>query len=74
METAVIIQKFQQFIASANDADARAIYAFIENQYSNYTKEELQVFYERRDKLLSGHSRGFSVRETHDYIRSLSNS
>lgn len=73
METAEIKRKLHQFIDLANEADAKAIYSFIEKQYSNYSKEELQEFYERRDKFLSGQSRSYTVRETHDYVRSLKN-
>lgn len=73
METAEIKQKLHQFIDLANDADAKAIYSFIEKQYSNYSQEELREFYDRRDRFLSGQSRGFTVRETHDYVRSLKN-
>ncbi len=71
MSIAEIKQHLHEYIDTANDKDVAEFYSFIESKTINstYSTDELNEFYKRRDKFLSGKSKGYSVEEVHNYIR-----
>ena len=74
MGIADIREQLHKYINVANDNDIAAIYSYIEAksiQPHKYSEEELNEFYRRKEKYMSGESKGYSVEEVHDYIRQM---
>lgn len=72
MNTTIIREQLHQYIDNADDHTIEAIFTILKSDItsqSSYTDEELKIFYERRQKYLSGNTTTYSAEEAHDYIR-----
>lgn len=72
MNTSTIRQQLHQYIDKADDNTIQAIFTILKSDIagkSAYSDEELKMFYERREKYLSGNSATWSAEESHEYIR-----
>ncbi len=72
MSIAEIKQQLHKYIDTASEQDIKKLFSFAEDnnglRYA-YSADELNEFHKRRDEFLSEGAKGFSVKETHDYIR-----
>lgn len=72
MNTSALRQQLHQYIDDVDDKKIEAIFTVLQpdiNKQSSYTDEELKMFYERREKYLSGNSSTYTAEEAHNYIR-----
>jgi hypothetical protein len=72
MKATDIKQKLHQYIDTADEKKLQAIYTILEDEIEGdffYSKEEINSFYDRRKKHLTGESKSYSVKEAHNSIR-----
>ena len=72
MEAANIKQKLHHYIDVADEKKLQAIYTILEDEIEGeyfYTQDEIKMFYDRRQKHLSGESKSYTVAETLNLVR-----
>lgn len=71
MNTSTLRQQLHRYIDEVDDKKIEAIFTILQPDIdrASYTNEELQMFYERRNKYLSGGTTTYSAEEAHNYIR-----
>lgn len=72
METIQKRQKLHEYIDIADDEKVNALFTILESDNENsyhYSAEEINMFYERRERYLKGEGKSFSVEEAFDQIR-----
>jgi len=72
MEPSNIKEKLHHYIDVADEKKLQAIYTILEDEIEGeyfYTKDEIKMFYERRQQHLNGESKSYSVEEAHNLIR-----
>lgn len=73
MNTSSIKEKLHRYIDIADEKKLAAIYTILEDDIegnkSFYTVEEVNAFYERREKHQSGESQSYTIDEAHRQIR-----
>ena len=65
-------QKLHEYIDLANNEQVNALFTILEvdEEYPyHYSAEELKVFYERKERYLTGEGKNFSVEESFSAIR-----
>jgi hypothetical protein len=72
METIQKRQKLHEYINSADDEKVNALFLILEpddNNYYPYSAEDINMFYQRREKYLKGEGKNFSVEGSFEEIR-----
>ena len=71
MTSAAIRQELHHIIDIADDAKVEALYHILHGNKNSekYSAAELTEFYTRLEKYNKGEMPGFSVEETHNYVR-----
>ena len=72
METIQKRQKLHEYIDFADDEKVNALFTILESADDNsyqYSAEDINMFYERRERYLKGEGKSFSVEEAFDQIR-----
>ena len=72
METIQKRQKLHEYIDIADDEKVNALFTILESGNDNsyqYSAEDINLFYERRERYLRGEGRSFSVEEAFDETR-----
>jgi hypothetical protein len=72
METIQKRQKLHEYINSADDEKVNALFLILEsddNNYYPYAAEDINMFYQRREKYLKGEGKNFSVEGSFEEIR-----
>ncbi len=70
-----ITEKKEFLLHIVEDADEKltGLLIALANEYNeadqDYSKEELESFYKRRDEFFAGNKEGYTVEEAHDKIR-----
>ena len=67
-----IKQKLHHYIDTAEEKKLQAIYTILEDEIEGeqfYSKEEIKMFYERRQKHQEGSGESFTIDEAHESIR-----
>ncbi|HEY5462919.1 MAG TPA: hypothetical protein VIJ95_06660 [Hanamia sp.] len=72
METIQKRQKLHEYIDIADDEKVNALFTILESGNDNsyqYSAEDINMFYERRERYLKGEGKSFSVEKAFDQIR-----
>ena len=72
METIQKRQKLHENIESADDQKVDALFLILESGEDEpypYSTEDINMFYERREKYLKGEGKSFTVKESFEEIR-----
>jgi hypothetical protein len=72
METIQKRQKLHEYIDIADDEKVNALFVILESDNDNsyqYSAEDLNTFYERRERYLKGEGKSYSVEESFHKIR-----
>ena len=70
--TGSLRDKLHQYIDVADEQKLQAIYVLLEGEIEmghSYSKEEIDLFYERRKRHLAGEGKSYSVEESIKQIR-----
>jgi hypothetical protein len=72
MTLAMIKEKLHHYIEVADEKKLAAIYTILQEEIDGeyfYSEEEIKLFYDRRQKHLSGESQSYTVEEAHSLVR-----
>lgn len=72
MSPSTIKEKLHHYIDVADEKKLQAIYTILEDEIEGeylYTQNEIEMFYDRRQKHLNSESKTYSVDEAHQLIR-----
>ena len=71
MEKEILRSKLHGYIDTAEEDKLQAIYTLLEDDIEpyNFTKEEIAIFYERREKHIKGASKSYTTEESITQIR-----
>ena len=72
METIQKRQKLHEYIDIADDEKVNALFTILESDNDNscqYSSEDINMFYERRERYLKGGGKKFTVEESFDWVR-----
>ncbi|HEY5462915.1 MAG TPA: hypothetical protein VIJ95_06640 [Hanamia sp.] len=71
METIEKRQKLHEYIDSINDEKVNALFTILKSNNDNsyqYSAEDINMFYKRRERYLKGDSKSYSVEEAFDQV------
>jgi hypothetical protein len=72
MESVSMRNKLHHYIDVADEKKLQAIYAILEDEIEGeyfFTQDEIKMFYDRRQKYLSGQSKAYTVEEALTLVR-----